>query len=159
MAFSASRSRWSSGWQVRLLCGRCPDRIPASYLCHVHVGNVTGCHAGCQEVNRYCTRDESEESIACRWQSKQVRDPHWLWNPGRVEVTNRVSVAPQKRLVSFKIFLKKSDFLYRWKGCLFWNHFIDHWYPGLGLFKTKVFWAARRLNHCLSSITGYLVNN
>ena len=29
-----------------------------------------------------CTRGESQEFIACRWQSTQVRDPPWLWNPG-----------------------------------------------------------------------------
>ena len=32
------------------------------------------CHAGCQEVSRCCTTDESLESIVHKWQSTQVRE-------------------------------------------------------------------------------------
>ena len=38
-----------------------------------------GCHADLCTVNRCCTRGESQELIAHRQQSMQVRDPPWLW--------------------------------------------------------------------------------
>ena len=62
-------------------------------------GNVTGCHAGCQEVSRCRTRGESQESIVCRRGSMQARDPPWLWNPGEMspEVQNRGNQWPHKK--------------------------------------------------------------
>ena len=32
----SSRSRWLSGQHVHLLCGRSPNRIPATYICYIH---------------------------------------------------------------------------------------------------------------------------
>ena len=92
---------------------RSPDRIPASYLCYLHVANATGCHAGCQEVSRCLTRGESEESIACRWQSMQARDPSWLWNPGETspEVQNRGISGP----TDGPHYLCSKKFLKKWK--------------------------------------------
>ena len=54
------------------------------------------CHVGCQEVNRCCTRGESEESIALWQWSMEVRDPPWLGNPGQTSpnVQNRVNSGP-----------------------------------------------------------------
>ena len=65
-----------------------------------------GCHAGCQEVSRCHTRGEPEESIVRRWQSTQVRDPSWLWNPGQTspEIQNRGNSGPQKGLLHKKLF-------------------------------------------------------
>ena len=34
------------------------------------------CHAGCLEVSKCCTRDESEKSAVCSWQSMQVSGIH-----------------------------------------------------------------------------------
>ena len=61
------------------------------------------CHAGCLEVSRSHTRGEhlgeSEESIACRWESAQVTDLPWLWNPGQTsqEVQKREYQWPHKK--------------------------------------------------------------
>ena len=102
-----SRSRWLSGQRVRLLCGRSPDRILATYLCYKHVGNVTGCHADLYTVSRCCTRGESQEFMARRQQSTQARDPPWLWNPGETssEVQNRRISSPTKRTHVFQKFI------------------------------------------------------
>ena len=50
-------------WVAHLCADREITRSnPASYLCWAqHVGNVTGRHAGCQEVSMCRTRGESEE--------------------------------------------------------------------------------------------------
>ena len=40
------------------------------------------CNAGHQEFHRCRTKDVSQESTVHRWQSTQVGDPPWLWNPG-----------------------------------------------------------------------------
>ena len=58
----------------------------ASYLCYMHVGNATGCHAGRQEVGRCCTRSESEEFITHRRENTQA--------------SKGSTLAPQKGLVS-----------------------------------------------------------
>ena len=78
---------------------RSPDRIPATYLCYKHVRNVAGCHADLYTVSRCRTRDESQEFMACRWQSTQARDPPWLWNPVETssEVQNRGYQWPHKK--------------------------------------------------------------
>ena len=69
------------------------------------------CHADLYIVSRCHTRGESQEFIAHRWQSMQVRDPPWLWNPGETlpEVQNRSISGPTKRTyVLQKIFKKKT---------------------------------------------------
>ena len=57
-----------------------------------------GCHVGHQEACSCHTKGTSEESIARRWQSTQVRDPTWLWNPGQtsLKVQNRDISGPTK---------------------------------------------------------------
>ena len=74
-----------------------------------HVGNVTGCHADLYTVGRCCTRGESQEFMACRWQSTQARDPPWLWNLGETssEVQNRGISGPTKRTHVLQKFKKK----------------------------------------------------
>ena len=37
--------------------------------------------AGHKEVSKCRTRGESEQFLAYRWGTMQVRDPPWLWNP------------------------------------------------------------------------------
>ena len=80
------------------------------YLCYMHVGNVTGCHAGCQEVSRCRTRGESREFIARKRQSTQARDPLWLWNPRETspEVQNRGISGPSKRTHVLQKMYKKT---------------------------------------------------
>ena len=73
----------------------------------MHVGKTNSCHADHQEVSRCRTRGEYEESIECRQESTQGRDPQ---DRCHQKSKTRVSVAPQKGLVSpeqFKIFKKK----------------------------------------------------
>ena len=65
------------------------------------------CHADLYTVSRCHTRGESQEFIARRWQSTQVRHPPWLWNPGETspEVQKRGISGPMKRtnvLLKFK---------------------------------------------------------
>ena len=60
-----------------------------------------GCHVGRQEVSRCHTKSESEEFLAFRWWSTQMKDPPWLWRQQKSKTG--VSVAPQKGLMSFKI--------------------------------------------------------
>ena len=105
----SSQSQWPSGYRVHLICRRFPIQISASYLCYIHVGNVTDCHAGHQEVSRYHTRGELAESIECRQESIQVRDPPWLWNPGQrsPEVQNSgISNSTKRTFVVQKHFKK-----------------------------------------------------
>ena len=63
---------------------------------HVHGSKRLGYNAGYQEVSRCHTRGQSEEFITCRWQSMQVRDPPWLWNPGHTSPEVR-NMGPTKR--------------------------------------------------------------
>ena len=74
-----------------------------------HVENTADCHADLYTVSRCCTRGESQEFMACRWQSTQVRDPPWLWNPGETssEVQNRGISGSTKRTHVLQKFLKK----------------------------------------------------
>ena len=71
--------------ELRTICGRgrvvsmshCQVGIsrlsPASYLCwNTHVGKVTGCHTGCQEVSRCCTKDESHGMYITHASAKKV---------------------------------------------------------------------------------------
>ena len=76
--------------------------------------------AGCQEVSRCCTRDKSEESIACKKQKMQARHPPWLWNPEQT----LVSVALRKWLVSSKNFIKKIN-IASWSSVAVETH--DDW--------------------------------
>ena len=80
-------------------------------------------------VSRSCTRGESQEFIAHGWQSTQVRDPPWLWNPGETspEVKNRGISGPTKRTYVLQKFLKKSwnvmNVKRKWRVCflMLWN--------------------------------------
>ena len=49
---------------------------------------------------------ESEESLAYRWESVQVRDPPWLWNPGHTWPEQWYQWPHKKDLCSLH-FLKK----------------------------------------------------
>ena len=73
---------------VRQRYARSRTRAPPM-LVHVQVCGIKG--LGCQEVSRGCTRGESQDSIVCRWWSRKVRNPSWLWNPEETspEVQNR----------------------------------------------------------------------
>ena len=108
--------------------------MPASYLCYMPVGNATSCHAGCQEDSRCRTRGESQEFIACRPQNTQVRDPPWLWNPGKHHQKSKtgVSVAPQKGLLSSKNLKKKHIVKMVSKHCIRKTHSStsEHQSPG-----------------------------
>ena len=85
---------------AELLCAR--SWIPAPpMLVDMSAGmwiQKLGCHACHQEVSRCHTRDESEECIAHRWESRQLRDPPWLWNWEQMslEVQNRDISSPSK---------------------------------------------------------------
>ena len=70
----------------------------------VRVWKRFGCRADHNIVSRCCTRGESGDSIVCRWENKQTRDPPWLWSPEQTspDVQTRVSVATQKGLVCWK---------------------------------------------------------
>ena len=50
-----------------------------------------GGHATHQEVSRCHTGGESEDSVAHRLWSTQVRDLFWLWNPGQTSREVRIS--------------------------------------------------------------------
>ena len=72
------------------------------------------CHTGCQEVSRCPARCESEESMACRQENMQVRDPLWLWNSGQMspEVQNRGITGLTKRTdVLQKLFWKRKEIM------------------------------------------------
>ena len=61
-----------------------------------------GCHVGCQEVSRCCTRGASEESFMCRQQSTQARESTLAFKPWadiqNVQyVQNRCISGPTKR--------------------------------------------------------------
>ena len=64
-------------------------------------------------VSRCNTRGESQEFIACRWQSTQARDPPWLWNLGEMlpEVQNRGISGPTKRTYVLQQFYWKKEFV------------------------------------------------
>ena len=81
------------------------DRNTCKYVDRKRLGS----HAGRLEVSRWRNRGEYEESIACRWQSTQRRDPPWLWNSGQrlPKVQKLVTVAPQKGQVSKKHNIKE----------------------------------------------------
>ena len=76
--------------------------VPQSLMICVQVrgSKRLGCHTSHQKADRCCTSDESEESIACRWQSIQARDPPWLRNPGQTLPESKavVSVSREKDL-------------------------------------------------------------
>ena len=54
---------------------------------------------GHQEISGCHNRGESKEFIAHMWQSGQLRDPSWLWNPGQTspEVQKRGTSGPTKK--------------------------------------------------------------
>ena len=83
---------------------RNPTHVWIHYL-HERGSKKFGCHFGCQENRRCCTRSESEESIVRRWESTQARDPPWLWNLGQMSNAG-VSVVSLKVFMSSKIFFK-----------------------------------------------------
>ena len=68
-------------WAVRILL-ECI--LVNMYLCKYLNRKWLGCHADCQDVSRYCTRDESEESISRRGQSMQARGCTLVLKPGAV---------------------------------------------------------------------------
>ena len=80
--------------------GGSPVRIPKSYQCYPHVGNMTGCHADLYTVSRCCTRGESEEwctgKRTCKWEIRPV-----CGHPVTRNKTG-VSVAQQKGVMSSK---------------------------------------------------------
>ena len=82
----SERSPWKAPyWDWRrnkkaTVLPRTQEGLQGYHQVSMHVGNVTSCHVGHQEVTRCCTRGESEEFIAWRWESTQARDPHCLWN-------------------------------------------------------------------------------
>ena len=71
----------------------------------MHVGNMTGFHAGRQEVGRCHTSGESEESIARKRGIHPGFETQGRCHP---KSTTGISVALQKELVSSQIFFKKS---------------------------------------------------
>ena len=77
-----------------------------------------------QEVSRCCTRDESEESNACRWGSTQARDP--LWNPEQTspQVQTR-GISGPTRTCSLEQFLKniKADWNFMVLNRAWWTNF------------------------------------
>ena len=88
--------------RVCSLCGRSLDRIPASYLCNKHVGNVTGNVTSIQSAgvapevnlrNSMQTRKHASEGIHPGFETHGRR--HQKSKTG-------VSVATQKGLVSYK---------------------------------------------------------
>ena len=83
---------------------RNPTNVWIHYL-QEHGSKKFGCHFGCQENRRCCTRSESEESIVRRWESTQARDPPWLWNLGQMSNVG-VSVVPSKVFMSSNFFFK-----------------------------------------------------
>ena len=56
------------------------------------------------EFDRCCTRVKPRESIACKWENMQARDPPWLWNLEQrsPEVQNRDTSEPIKRVMFSK---------------------------------------------------------
>ena len=101
--------------ESNILHVRSPDWILASNFYYMHVRNM----AGCKKVSRCGTRGESEESIACRRGSAQVRDPPWLRNPGQMsqEVERRDISGPTKWLVSSKIKIQTFCMLQKMRTC------------------------------------------
>ena len=87
-------------------------------------------------------RLESQEFMACRWQSMQARDPPWLWNTGEMlpEVQNRGTSGPTKRTHVLQKVLKKSvnrllHGIFMWKtlledfcGRLVLNIYVEDWW-------------------------------
>ena len=55
-----------------------PSSSPTTYIDQKVETKRLGCNAGHQEVSRCCTRVESEESVAYRWQNMQARNSLWL---------------------------------------------------------------------------------
>ena len=72
-------------------------------------------HAGHQEVSGCHTSSESEESIACRLEMMQVRDPPWLWNHQRSKTG--LSMEHQIKVVQ-EIFVK---------NCMWWLNQVLRW--------------------------------
>ena len=119
------------------------------------------CHTGCQEFSTCCTSGESEESIAYRRQSRQVRDPPWLRNPGQMssEVESGYRWPHKKDLCVPKIKTKKSKnknkntkfILLRVQSSNQWysnskdycNVWIMSWWPTLEMHKIS------HIVHCL----------
>ena len=74
-----------------------------------------------------CTGDESQESIACRRQNSQARDPPWLWNSRHHQKSRTwVLVALQKGLM-YSIFIL-CVFKACWPETLWnvWEQIIKH---------------------------------
>ena len=106
------------------------------FLCahvQVHRSKSLGYYAGHQEVSRCYTKGESEESIACKRQSIQARDWHWLWNPGQItpEVQSRSIRGPTKRLMFSNFFKVHAS------SCLLLLHF---YFSSNKLFRKPVSW-------------------
>ena len=103
----SAEMEWQSGIQRHACCvwhGWSCVRTPNLHQClqtslQVCGSKKFGCHADLFTVSRCHTRGESQEFIAHRWQSMQVRDPSWLWNPGETlpKVQNRGISGPTKR--------------------------------------------------------------
>ena len=108
--------QWPSGLPGRACCmrhGRSWVWTPNLHQClqtHLQVrgSKRLSCHADFYTVSRCHTRGQSQEFIACRQQSTQVRDPPWLWNPGETlpEVQNRGISGPTKRSYVLQKLLK-----------------------------------------------------
>ena len=88
---------------------RSSDKLSLGTRLQVRGLKRLGCHADLCTASRCRTRGESQEFIACRWQSMQARDPPWLWNPGQTspEVQNIAISVPTKRTDVLQNFLKK----------------------------------------------------
>ena len=114
---------WPSGLQRHACCvwhGWSWVQAPNLHQClqtclEVHGSKRLGCHADLYTVSRCCTRDESQEFIARRWQSMQARDPPWLWNPGETspEVQNNGISGPTKKTYVLQKLKKKVHYTYQ----------------------------------------------
>ena len=106
---SPHQSQWPSGQCVRLLCGRSPNQMLASYLCHMHVEMwsaamlATKRSAGVTpEVNLRNSLHAGDK--ACK---RGIRPVFETQGRHHQKFKTRVSVAPQKGLMSSKFIFKK----------------------------------------------------
>ena len=102
----------TSDMHICLLCGRSPNRIPASYLCYMHVGNTTGCHAIKRSAG--VVPEVNLRHLLCAGEEAHMQGIHpGFETQGRhhQKSITRVSVAPQKGLMSSKNFIKKERHL------------------------------------------------
>ena len=123
-------------WVARLGDHPFEPRHPTSAkLKAQHVGNVMGCHAGCQEAGSCCTRGGSEEQRASKKVCKRV-------HPGfetRAHITSSPKQGyqwPHKRDMCPQFFLKKTGSIIS-TDCLkpYWkltNHKLSiRWFPSI----------------------------